>query len=198
MSSPASLVCCLGVALATLMAACNGSDEAGGGGASPPPATSNSLRLQTVTAVLSSPVFLTAPTGDVARLFIVEQGGLIRILNSLDGTPRSIRVDDLNSDGNADLIVATAGLSDPTVTSGVWALMGRGNATFDSPVVYSGMGQITAVNATDVNGDRSLDVVFATVTPCSGRCGGARARSSPSTPCPHEDRRAAGVSHRHL
>jgi glucose/arabinose dehydrogenase len=39
--------------------------------------------------VLSSPVFLTAPTGDVGRLFIVEQGGLIRILNSLDGTPRA-------------------------------------------------------------------------------------------------------------
>ncbi len=75
--------------LCALMAACNGSDEVGGGGASPPPATSNSLRLQTVTAVLSSPVFLTAPTGDVGRLFIVEQGGLIRILNSLDGTPRA-------------------------------------------------------------------------------------------------------------
>ena len=30
-----------------------------------------------------------APTGDVARLFIVEQGGLIRVLNSLDGTPRA-------------------------------------------------------------------------------------------------------------
>ena len=75
--------------LCALMAACNGSDDVGGGGASPPPATSNSLRLQTVTAVLSSPVFLTAPTGDVGRLFIVEQGGLIRILNSLDGTPRA-------------------------------------------------------------------------------------------------------------
>ena len=75
--------------LCALMAACNGSDEVGGGGAGPPPATSNSLRLQTVTAVLSSPVFLTAPTGDVGRLFIVEQGGLIRILNSLDGTPRA-------------------------------------------------------------------------------------------------------------
>ena len=75
--------------LCALMAACNGSDEVGGGGAGPPPATSNSLRLQTVTAVLSSPVFLTAPTGDVGRLFIIEQGGLIRILNSLDGTPRA-------------------------------------------------------------------------------------------------------------
>jgi glucose/arabinose dehydrogenase len=89
MSSRAGSICFFGVMLCALMAACNGSDEVGGGGASPPPATSNSLRLQTVTAVLASPVFLTAPTGDVGRLFIVEQGGLIRILNSLDGTPRA-------------------------------------------------------------------------------------------------------------
>lgn len=89
MSSRAGSICFFGVLLCALMAACNGSDEVGGGGAGPPPATSNSLRLQTVTAVLSSPVFLTAPTGDVGRLFIVEQGGLIRILNSLDGTPRA-------------------------------------------------------------------------------------------------------------
>ena len=89
MSSRAGSICFFGVMLCALMAACNGSDEGGGGGAGPPPATSNSLRLQTVTAVLSSPVFLTAPTGDVGRLFIVEQGGLIRILNSLDGTPRA-------------------------------------------------------------------------------------------------------------
>ena len=89
MSSRAGSICFFGVMLCALMAACNGSDEVGGGGAGPPPATSNSLRLQTVTAVLSSPVFLTAPTGDVGRLFIVEQGGLIRIRNSLDGTPRA-------------------------------------------------------------------------------------------------------------
>jgi hypothetical protein len=33
-------------------------------------------------------VFLTAPPGDLNRLFVVEQGGLIKILNSLNGTPR--------------------------------------------------------------------------------------------------------------
>jgi hypothetical protein len=88
MSSPAGWIRSFGVTFFVVMAACNGSDEIGGG-ASPPPAASNSLRLQTVTAVLASPVFLTAPAGDVARLFIVEQGGLIRILNSLDGTPRA-------------------------------------------------------------------------------------------------------------
>jgi hypothetical protein len=72
-----------------VLTACNGSDETGGGGTTPPPGSSNSLRLQSVTTLLSSPVFLTAPAGDVGRLFVVEQRGLIRILNSLDGTPRA-------------------------------------------------------------------------------------------------------------
>ncbi len=83
-------ICLIGILLCVLvLSACNGSDETGGGGTGPPPASSNSLRLQSVTALLSSPVFLTAPAGDVGRLFVVEQGGLIRILNSLDGTPRA-------------------------------------------------------------------------------------------------------------
>lgn len=52
---------------------------------------SNSLRLQTISTSLSSPVFMTAPANDTVRLFIVEQGGLIRIFdvtsNSLLVTP---------------------------------------------------------------------------------------------------------------
>lgn len=52
---------------------------------------SNSLRLQTISTSLSSPVFMTAPANDTTRLFIVEQGGLIRIFdvtsNSLLVTP---------------------------------------------------------------------------------------------------------------
>ena len=47
---------------------------------------SNSLRLQQITANLSSPVFMTAPPGDTTRLFIVEQGGLIRIFNVTTGS----------------------------------------------------------------------------------------------------------------
>jgi glucose/arabinose dehydrogenase len=81
---------CLGVAVCTLLlTACKGNDETGGGGTTPPPATSNSLRVQPMTTVLSSPVFLTAPAGDVARLFVVEQGGLIRVLDLLSGAPRA-------------------------------------------------------------------------------------------------------------
>jgi glucose/arabinose dehydrogenase len=43
--------------------------------------TSTSVTLQTVTTNLTSPVFMTAPPNDRTRLFIVEQGGLIRIFN---------------------------------------------------------------------------------------------------------------------
>ena len=53
--------------------------------------TSTSLTLQTVTTGLNSPVFMTAPSGGSTRLFIVEQGGLIRTFNvttnSLLATP---------------------------------------------------------------------------------------------------------------
>ena len=84
------LVCLSLVALALSFADCNGGGDAtGGGGTTPPPASPNSLRLQQVTSVLAAPVFLTAPPGDLNRLFIVEQGGLIRILDSLNGTPRA-------------------------------------------------------------------------------------------------------------
>jgi glucose/arabinose dehydrogenase len=57
----------------------------------PPLPQSNSLRLQTISTSLSSPVFMTTPANDTTRLFIVEQGGLIRIFdvtsNSLLATP---------------------------------------------------------------------------------------------------------------
>jgi hypothetical protein len=57
----------------------------------PPLLQSNDLRLQTISTSLSSPVFMTAPGNDTGRLFIVEQGGLIRIFNvttsSLLATP---------------------------------------------------------------------------------------------------------------
>jgi len=57
----------------------------------PPLPQSNSLRLQSISTSLSSPVFMTAPANDTDRLFIVEQGGLIRIFDvttsSLLATP---------------------------------------------------------------------------------------------------------------
>lgn len=45
-----------------------------------------SLKLQTVTKNLSAPILLTAPPGDASRLFVVEQGGTIKILERTSGT----------------------------------------------------------------------------------------------------------------
>ena len=47
---------------------------------------SNNLRLQPISTSLSSPVFMTAPPGDSTRLFIVQQGGLIRIFDVVGGS----------------------------------------------------------------------------------------------------------------
>lgn len=47
---------------------------------------SDSLRLQPISTSLSSPVFMTAPSGDSTRLFIVQQGGLIRIFDVVGGS----------------------------------------------------------------------------------------------------------------
>ncbi len=47
---------------------------------------SDSLRLQPISTSLSSPVFMTAPPNDSTRLFIVQQGGLIRIFDVVGGS----------------------------------------------------------------------------------------------------------------
>jgi len=82
---------CFGL-LALCLLACsgnNGGSAGGGGGTGPAPGPSNNLTLQPVatSTVFSSPVFLTAPAGNSSetRLFIVEQGGLIRIVDTLGG-----------------------------------------------------------------------------------------------------------------
>lgn len=48
--------------------------------------TSTSLKLQTVATNLRSPVFLATPPGDQTRLFVLEQGGAIKVLNRTSGT----------------------------------------------------------------------------------------------------------------
>lgn len=45
----------------------------------PPPAIL--LRLEQISTTLSFPLFLTAPPGDIARLFVAEKGGRIKILD---------------------------------------------------------------------------------------------------------------------
>ncbi len=62
--------------LGVLLAACGG----GGDGGETPPVP---LRLERIDAALALnfPVFLTAPPGDTARLFVVEKGGTIKVVN---------------------------------------------------------------------------------------------------------------------
>ena len=64
-----------------LLAACGSNSDTQN-----PAPTSTSLKLQTVANNLSSPVFLTSPPGDQTRLFVVEQGGAIKILDRASGT----------------------------------------------------------------------------------------------------------------
>jgi len=61
-----------GLLCALALFTCNGSDG--------PAGTPGNLRLELVATGLSSPLYLTAPPGDTHRLFIVEQGGEIRIV----------------------------------------------------------------------------------------------------------------------
>ncbi len=75
------LLTSLWVCFTSLFAACGGEND------TPDivPA-STSLKLQTVTSNLTSPVFLTALRGDANRLFVVEQGGTIKILDRATGS----------------------------------------------------------------------------------------------------------------
>jgi glucose/arabinose dehydrogenase len=80
-----------------LLAAC-------GGNPTEPPAATDSVRLVQVATGLDFPLFLTAPPGDNARLFIVEKTGKIRIVKSgsVLSTPfldLSARVSDADEQG---------------------------------------------------------------------------------------------------
>ncbi|MGQ0812211.1 MAG: PQQ-dependent sugar dehydrogenase [Nitrospiraceae bacterium] len=67
------------------MIACGGDTPPQNSTATAPPASIN-LTLQTVTTSLSSPVFMTAAPNDNSQLFIVQQGGQIRIFNFVAGS----------------------------------------------------------------------------------------------------------------
>src|SRR5689334_15318196 len=89
--APYTLASCRWGLFALLLVGCNGSNSGGGGGGGtgPAPGPSSSLRLQPVatSTVFNSPLFVTAPVGNPneSRLFVVEQGGLIRIVDAMTG-----------------------------------------------------------------------------------------------------------------
>ncbi len=69
------LLTCLGLSLgfAVYASGCSGDDASG-------PTVGTGARLQEIVSGLSSPLYLTAPSGDVTRLFVVEKTGAIRII----------------------------------------------------------------------------------------------------------------------
>lgn len=69
------------VVLASLGHLSGCADDGSNQGSSPPSPPSTSLRLQSISTSLSAPVFMTAPAQDTSHLFIVEQGGRIRIFD---------------------------------------------------------------------------------------------------------------------
>lgn len=70
----------LSLCFASLLAACGGGETT----QDTTPA-STTLKLQPVASNLASPVFLAAPPGDVSRLFVLEQGGTIKVLDRATG-----------------------------------------------------------------------------------------------------------------
>lgn len=78
----------VGVLLCVFLYSCGGGGDESHEDGGPPTPSSQALRIQGLSSALNAPVFLTSPPGDVARLFVVERGGLIRILDATTGAPR--------------------------------------------------------------------------------------------------------------
>jgi glucose/arabinose dehydrogenase len=71
--------------LAIVMGSCTKDDPT----EPPPPPASGEFTLETVRSGFNRPLFVCAPPGDTTRLFVVEQGGAIRVMigDSLLATP---------------------------------------------------------------------------------------------------------------
>jgi len=81
-----------------------------------------------------------------------ESGGQLKELSSL-------AVGDVNGDGKPDLIVAICCLSNGDGAAVV--LLGNGDGTFQSPVIYdTGGGAATQLVVADLNGDGNLDIAL--------------------------------------
>src|ERR671913_2114621 len=72
------------------LAACGGGNEQPTEPTLAPVTASNSLKYQIVAQQLSAPVFLTAPSGDLNRVFVVQQGGAIQLIDLPSGNVHAI------------------------------------------------------------------------------------------------------------
>jgi hypothetical protein len=102
---------------------------------------------------------------------LTDDGGVSILLGNGDGTfqsavniaagknPVALAVADLNADNHLDVAVANIGRDTITV------LLGNGDGSFQQPVDYETGTQpvIVAIAAADLNGDRKIDIVVASV-----------------------------------
>jgi glucose/arabinose dehydrogenase len=100
----------LRVGLVLLLVACPGGGGGGGGSGNPPVAP---LRLQPVGANLglNVPLFATTPPGDTSRLFVIERGGVIKIIDMATQQVRSTAFLDLTGQIRTSLEEGMLGLA---------------------------------------------------------------------------------------
>ena len=78
-----------GFVAAVLLAACGGGGDGSANNAPPASPSSTSVHLQRVpnaSTTFAFPVLVTAPPGDLVRLFVVEKGGTIKVVNKTTNT----------------------------------------------------------------------------------------------------------------
>lgn len=111
--------------------------------------------VATVLGVADNPgclaIFLGQGNGVFSSAHEISSGG---------NTPFSVAVGDLNHDGIPDLVVANFGDPFRNNFGNVSILMGNGDGTFQSPVIYSGLIEPSQVALADFNGDGNLDLVI--------------------------------------
>src|SRR5262245_25545753 len=74
------------VYLALALPGCGGSDQQQAPTTAPSPPSATSLKFQTVVQSLTAPLYLAAPPGDASHVFVVEQGGTVRLLDMPSGS----------------------------------------------------------------------------------------------------------------
>jgi len=123
----------------------------------------------------------------VLDLAVTEGSALIGVLlGNGDGTfkspvsystngiiPTDIVAADVNSDGKPDVIVSGIVFGSSTNAGAVAVFLGKGDGSFQSPVIYDSGGPYTYSLATaDFNSDGKLDIVVADCSPVTGSsCG---------------------------